>query len=45
MNVSKALVQPRMSGLKEANPMMGVRGTVWASTITDMQTKAIAEGS
>ncbi|KAE9038663.1 hypothetical protein PR003_g7138 [Phytophthora rubi] len=27
MKVSKALVQSRMSGLKEANPMMGVRGS------------------
>ncbi|KAE9020972.1 hypothetical protein PR003_g25740 [Phytophthora rubi] len=41
MKVSKVLVQSRMSGLKEANPMMGLRGNHLG--ITEMQTKAIAE--
>ncbi|KAE8988193.1 hypothetical protein PF011_g19268 [Phytophthora fragariae] len=41
MKVSKVLVQSRMSSLKEANPIMGLRGSHLG--ITEMQTKAIAE--
>ncbi|KAE8991199.1 hypothetical protein PR001_g21294 [Phytophthora rubi] len=41
MKARKVLMQSRMSGLKEVNPMMGLRGSRLG--ITEMQTKAIAE--
>jgi len=48
MKVSKATVQSRLAGLKEANPMMGLRGCrlgIVHPGITEMQAKAIAEAA
>jgi pyruvate,orthophosphate dikinase len=46
MKVSKATVQARLAGLKEANPMMGLRGCrlgIVHPSITEMQAKVIAK--
>ncbi|KAH7479441.1 Pyruvate, phosphate dikinase 1, chloroplastic [Phytophthora ramorum] len=48
MKVGKATVQSRLAGLKEANPMMGLRGCrlgIVHPGITEMQAKAIAEAA
>lgn len=48
MNVSEATVQARLAGLKEANPMMGLRGCrlgIVHPGITKMQVKAIAQAA
>lgn len=48
LNVSKATVQARLAGLKEANPMMGLRGCrlgIVHPGITTIQAKAIAQAA
>ncbi|ETM43547.1 pyruvate, phosphate dikinase [Phytophthora nicotianae] len=48
MTVSKKTVEARLAGLKEANPMMGLRGCrlgIVHPGITEMQAKAIAEAA